>query len=99
LDAIQSSNNPAYYRVVNAGISITGWTVQLILLVGRYGGKAFGIFVWLGSHIWTLLQPGVANFGSTMMTSAFWFALLAGIGIGAVMFNQGSQISVVNKIF
>lgn len=69
------------------------------LLVFRYGLKAIGIFGWIGSCIWAFLQPGVVNFGSTMMTSAFWFALFAGIGIGAIIFNQGAQISGISRIF
>lgn len=89
LDAIQSSHSPAYYSVVNAGILIVGWFIQGLLLLARYVLMVMGLLVKMGSFIAAFLRMGVINFGSTMMSFAFWAALLAGIGIGAIIFKQG----------
>jgi hypothetical protein len=85
LDAIQSSHNPAYYRVVDVGLMGVGFVVRSILLLVRWGIKALGFFVNIGSWIGAFLRAGILNMGSTVMSLAFWIALFGGIWIGVFL--------------
>lgn len=61
-----------------------GFVVRSILLLVRWGIKALGFFVNIGSWIGAFLRTGILNMGSTVMSLAFWIALFGGIWIGVL---------------